>query len=88
MYLYFLNNSILPQYCNIALYSENKRYVLVPDSKSRNIPEVVVVRRWAVGILGFGGEGWAGCYGWGKWGQFTSNLRLGRTVLTQLEGAK
>jgi hypothetical protein len=26
--------------------------------------------------------------GWGNWGQFTSNLRLGRTVLTQLEGAK
>jgi hypothetical protein len=26
--------------------------------------------------------------GWGDWGQFTSNLRLGRTVLTQLEGAK
>jgi hypothetical protein len=24
----------------------------VPVSKSRNIPEVVLVRRWAVGVLG------------------------------------
>ncbi len=24
----------------------------VPDNKSRNIPEVVLVRRWAVGVLG------------------------------------
>jgi hypothetical protein len=31
--------------------------VLVPDSKSRNIPEVVVVRRRAGGVLG-SGEGW------------------------------
>ncbi len=38
--------------------------VSVPDSKSRNIPEVVVVRRWAVGILGF----WRGGVGWVKGG--------------------
>jgi hypothetical protein len=25
----FHNNSIIPKYCNIALYSENKRYVLL-----------------------------------------------------------
>jgi hypothetical protein len=31
--------------------------VIVPDNKSRNIPEVVLVRRWAVG---FGGKGWVG----------------------------
>ncbi len=44
----------------------------------------------ALGSWGSGdleGKGWLG-EGWGKWGQFTSNLRLGRTVLTQLEGAK
>ena len=38
--------------------------IIVPDSKSRNIPEVVVVRRWAVGILGF----WRGGVGWVKGG--------------------
>jgi hypothetical protein len=31
---------------------ERKRIGTVPDSKSRNIPEVVIVRRWAVGVLG------------------------------------
>ncbi len=35
----------------------------VPDRRSRNIPEVVVVRRWAGGVLGIWrgeglGEGW------------------------------
>jgi hypothetical protein len=34
--------------------------VSVPDSKSRNIPEVVLVRRWAVGVLGIGGKGGVG----------------------------
>jgi hypothetical protein len=39
------------------------RRVLVPDRRSRNIPEVVLVRRWAVGVLGIWrgedlGEGW------------------------------
>ncbi len=55
-------------------------YCIVPYSKRRNIPEVVVVRRWAVGVLviwrGRGGLG----EGWGKWGQFTSNLRLRWTI--------
>jgi hypothetical protein len=34
--------------------------VIVPDKKSRNIPEVVLVRRWAVGVLGIcrGGVSW------------------------------
>ncbi len=32
----------------------------VPDNKSRNIPEVVIVRRWAVGFWEFGGKGWVG----------------------------
>jgi hypothetical protein len=34
--------------------------VTVPDSKSRNIPEVVVVRRGAGGVLGI-------CGGWVSW---------------------
>ncbi len=37
---------------------------IVPDSKSRNIPEVVLVRRWAVGFLGI----WRGGVGWVKGG--------------------
>ncbi len=32
----------------------------VPDSKSRYIPEVVFVWRWAVGVLGIGGGGIVG----------------------------
>jgi hypothetical protein len=38
--------------------------IIVPDSKSRNIPEVVIVRRWAVGVLGI----WRGWDSWGKGG--------------------
>ncbi len=34
--------------------------VLVPDSKSRNIPEVVIVRRGAGGVLGI----WRGWVSW------------------------
>jgi hypothetical protein len=34
--------------------------VIVPDSKNRNIPEVVVVRRWTVGVWGFGRGGIVG----------------------------
>ncbi len=37
---------------------------LVPDSKSRNIPDFVLVRRWAVGVLGIWREG----VGWVKGG--------------------
>jgi hypothetical protein len=48
--------------------------VLVPDRRRRIIPEVVLVRRWAVGVLGiWRGEGWV--KGWDRVGQFTSNLR-------------
>ncbi len=46
----------------------------VPDRRSRIVPEVVLVRRWAVGVLGI----WRGedlGEEWGKGGQFTSNLR-------------
>jgi hypothetical protein len=38
--------------------------VSVPDNKSRNIPEVVVVRHWAVGVLGI----WRGRDSWVKGG--------------------
>jgi hypothetical protein len=34
--------------------------IIVPDSKSQNIPEVVIVRRWAVGVLGIGEGGTVG----------------------------
>jgi hypothetical protein len=48
--------------------------VHVPDKRSRNIPEVVVVRRWAVGVLGiWRGRVWV--KGGTREGQFTSNLR-------------
>ncbi len=40
----------------------------VPDSKSRNIPEVVIVRRWAVRVLGI----WKGWDSWVKGGQMGS----------------
>jgi hypothetical protein len=36
----------------------------VPDSKSRNIPEVVLVGRWAIGVLG----SWKGWDSWVKGG--------------------
>jgi hypothetical protein len=36
----------------------------VPDNKSRNIPEVVLVRRWAVGVLAI----WRGGVSWVKGG--------------------
>jgi hypothetical protein len=43
----------------------------VPDSKSRNIPEVVLVGRWAVGILGI----WKGGVGWVKGGAIGVSLQ-------------
>jgi hypothetical protein len=45
--------------------------LIVPDSKSRNIPEVVLVRRWAVGILGI----WRGGVGWVKGGAIGVSLQ-------------
>ncbi len=68
---------------DISCHIFNKKYpfyrpqcldILVPDRRSRIIPEVVLVRRWAVGVLGiWRGEGLG--EGQGKGGQFTSNLR-------------
>jgi hypothetical protein len=54
---------------------DSDSYIMsVPDRRSRIIPEVVLVRRWAVGVLGIWKGGGLG-EGWGKGGQFTSNLR-------------
>jgi hypothetical protein len=48
--------------------------VLVPDRRRRILPEVVLVRRWVIGVLGIWRvEGWG--EGWDRGGQFTSNLR-------------
>jgi hypothetical protein len=44
---------------------------IVPDSKSRNVPEVVLVRRWAVEILGV----WRGGVGWVKGGAIGVSLQ-------------
>jgi hypothetical protein len=48
--------------------------VNVPNSKSRNIPEVVLARRWAVGILGI----WRGGVGWVKGGATGVSLQATR----------
>jgi hypothetical protein len=45
--------------------SKADMYIPVPDSKSRNIPEVVIVRRRAVGVLGI----WRGWDSWVKGGE-------------------
>jgi hypothetical protein len=42
----------------------NYEYTAVPDSKSRKIPEVVIARRGAVGVLGI----WKGWVNWVKGG--------------------
>ncbi len=56
------------------IFTNRPPTVAVPDRRSRIIPEVVLVRRWAVGVLGiWRGEGLG--EGWDKGGQFTSNLR-------------
>ncbi len=55
-------------YCKIDCQEKTmlikKSIELVPDNKSRNIPEVVLVRRWAVGVLGI----WRGGVSWVKGG--------------------
>jgi hypothetical protein len=46
----------------------------VPDRRPRILPEVVLVRRWVIGVPGiWRGEGLG--KGWVRGGQFTSNLR-------------
>jgi hypothetical protein len=51
----------------------------VLDLEGQNIPEVVVFRRGAGGVLGNRG-GWVNWVKGSKWGQFTSNLRGRRTI--------
>ncbi len=62
--------------------------ITVPDSKSRNIPVVVIVRRGAVGVLGIR-RGWVS---WVKGGANGASLQAtwgrGGQFLSQLEGAK
>ncbi len=48
--------------------------IVVPDSKSRNIPEVIIVRRWAVGVLGI----WGGWDSWVKGGANRVSLQACR----------
>jgi hypothetical protein len=60
---------------------------IVRDTKSQNIPEVVVVRRGVGGILGI----WVGWVNWvkgSKWGQFTSNLRGRWTIPVTTGGSQ
>jgi hypothetical protein len=61
--------------------------ILVLDTKSQNIPEVVVVRRWVGGVL----EIWVGWVNWvkgSKRGQFTSNLRGRWTIPVTTGGSQ
>ncbi len=57
--------------------------ISVPDRRIRNIPEVVLVRRWAVGFWEFGrggfgwrvGQGWVSLQAtWDRGGRFLSQL--------------
>jgi hypothetical protein len=55
------------------------KVVSVPDKRIRNIPEVVLVRRWVSWDSGnLEGEGWV--EGGTRKGQFTSNLRPRWTI--------
>ncbi len=54
--------------------------LIVPDRRSRNIPEVVVVRRGRLGFWEFGGGGRVWVKGGTREGQFTSNLRPRWTI--------
>jgi hypothetical protein len=59
----------------------------VLDTKGQNIPEVVVVRRGAGGVLGNWG-GWVNWVKGNKWGQFTSNLRERWTIPVTFGGSQ
>ncbi len=70
------------------LQCQISEWALVPVSKNRNIPEVFLVRRWAVGVLGI----WRGRVGWVRSGANGVSLQAtwdwGGRFLSQLEGAK
>ncbi len=56
-----------------------KGTIRVPDRRIRNIPEVVLVRRWAVGVLRiWRGRVWV--KSGAREGQFTSNLKPRWTI--------
>jgi hypothetical protein len=80
----FLYNNLLNGFTKNTRWWLNKIFKKgpaghVPDRRSRNIPEVVLVRRWAVRVLGiWRGKGLG--EGWDKGGQFTSNLRPRWTI--------
>ncbi len=63
----------------MRLCSPKQNEVIVLDTESQNIPEVVVVRRGAGGVPGIW-EGWVNWVKGSKWGQFTSNLRGRLTI--------
>ncbi len=63
------------------------RNVIVLNTKSQYIPEVVVVRRGASGV-GERERGVGQLGGGFKQGQFTSNLRGGRAVLVTSGGSQ
>ncbi len=68
-------------------FAKQSYEVNVLDTKSQNIPEVVVVRRGVGGILGI----WVGRVNWvkgSKWGQFTSNLRGRWTIPVTTGGSQ
>jgi hypothetical protein len=48
----------------IVIFHRNSKFIIVPNSKSRNIPEVVIARRGAGGVLGI----WGGWVSWVKGG--------------------
>jgi hypothetical protein len=61
--------------------------IIVPDRRRRIVPEAVVVRRWAVGVLGiWRGEGWV--KGWDKGGNVSlqATWDRGGWILSQLGG--
>ncbi len=62
-HLYILYICAVVCYLRVTLffvYVKNKPCISVPDSKSRNIPEVVIVRRGQLGFWEFGEGGSVG----------------------------
>jgi hypothetical protein len=64
-----------------------KQMLIVLDTKSQNIPEVVVVGRGAGGVPGIW-EGWVNWVKGSKRGQFTNNLRGRRTIPVTTGGSQ
>jgi hypothetical protein len=79
-----LSNYAQMYICTVQLCMD----VCVPDNESRNIPEVVLVGRWAVGVLGI----WRGRDSWVKGGANGVSLQAtwdwGGRFLSQLGGCQ